>query len=134
MTCTLRIHTLFSRVLINPGSTHSFILVSFADLLDMHVTKMDFDLIVATPMGDSIVVSKMLKKCPVMIGYQEMSVDLVLLDLQNHDMILGKDWLASYHAFVDCFGKRVTFSIQVQPEFNFEGNHVDKPLYVILAQ
>ena len=43
------------------------------------------------------------------------------------------DWLASYHAFVDCFGKRVTFSILGQPEFSFEGNHVDKPLFVISA-
>ena len=43
------------------------------------------------------------------------------------------DWLASYHAYVDCFEKRVTFSIPNQPEFSFEGNHMDKPLYVISA-
>ena len=35
----------------------------------MHVTTMDFDLIVATSMGDFVVASKMLKNCPVMIGY-----------------------------------------------------------------
>ena len=96
----------------------------------MHITTMDFDLIVATPMGDSIVASKMLKKCPIMIGYQEMSIDLVLLDLQDLDVILGMDWLASYHASVDCFGKHVTFIIPGQLEFSFEGNHVDKQ-YVI---
>ena len=48
-------------------------------------------------------------------------------------MILEMDWLASYHASVDCFGKRVTFSIPGQPDFSFEGKHVDKPLRVILA-
>ena len=32
---TLRIHTLFARVLIDPGSTHSFVSISFASLLDM---------------------------------------------------------------------------------------------------
>ena len=106
VTGTLRIHTLFARVLIDPGSTHSFVSVSFAGLLDMHVTTMDFDLIVATPMGDYVVASKMMKKCPIMIGYQEMLVDLVLLDLQDLDVILGMDWLASYYAYVDCFGKR----------------------------
>ncbi|RVW21979.1 hypothetical protein CK203_110260 [Vitis vinifera] len=63
-----------------------------------------------------------------MIGYREMIVDLVLLDLQDFDVILGMDWLASYHASVDCFGKRVTFSILGQPDFSFEGKHVDKPL------
>ena len=66
-----------------------------------------------------------------MIFYQEMSVDLVLLDLQDFDVILGMDWLASYHAFVDCFRKQVTFSISSQSEFSFKGKHVDKPLLVV---
>ncbi|KAL6351222.1 hypothetical protein AAG906_031808 [Vitis piasezkii] len=71
--------------------------------------------------------------CCVMIGYREMTVDLVLLDLQDFDVILGMDWLASYHAFVDYFGKRVKFSILGQPDFSFEGKHVDKPLRMISA-
>ena len=56
-------------------------LVSFASLLGMPVASMDFALIVATPMGDFFVTSKMLKDCLVMIGHREMPVDLVLLDL-----------------------------------------------------
>ena len=54
---TLRIHTLFVRVLIDPSSTHSLISESFAGLLDMLITTRDFDLIVATPMGDFVVAS-----------------------------------------------------------------------------
>ena len=111
VTGTLKIHTLFARVLIDHGSMHSFVSISFAGLLDMHVTTLDFDLIIATPMGDFVVVSKMLKSCHVMIGYQEMSIDLALIDLQDLDVILGMDWLASYHASVDYFGKLVTISI-----------------------
>ena len=61
------------------------------------------------------------------------SVDLVLLDLQDFDVILGMDWLASYHASIDCFGKRVIFSIPGQLEFNFVGKHADKPLHMISA-
>ena len=45
VTSTLRIHTLFARVLIDPGSTHSFVSVSFAGLLGLPVASMDFDLI-----------------------------------------------------------------------------------------
>eukprot|EP00261_Vitis_vinifera_P040692 XP_019081935.1 PREDICTED: uncharacterized protein LOC109124301 [Vitis vinifera] len=130
---TLRIHTLFARVLIDPGSTHSFVLVSFAGLLGLPVASMDFDLIVATPVGDSVVANRMLRNCIVMIGYREMPVDLVLLDLQDFDVILGMDWLASYHASVDCFEKRATFSIPGQPKFSFEGKHVDRPLRMISA-
>ena len=78
-------------------------------------------------------VNKILRDCCVMIGYREMIVDLVLFDLEDFDVILGMDWLASYHAFVDCFGKRVTFSIYGQANFCFEGKHVDKPLHMISA-
>ena len=56
-------------------------------------------------------VNKILRDCYVMIGYRKMTVDLVLLDLQAFDVILGMDWLASYHASIDCFRKRVTFNI-----------------------
>ena len=66
---TLRIHALFAKVLIDLGSTHSFVLISFAGLLGMHIFAMDFDLIVATPMGDSVVTNRMLKNCHVVIGY-----------------------------------------------------------------
>ncbi|RVW41778.1 Cathepsin D [Vitis vinifera] len=67
--------------------------VSFVSLLGMLVPSMDFDLIVATPMGVSVVTNKVLRDCLVMI--------------------------ASYHASIDCFGKMVIFSIPGQPEFGF---------------
>ena len=133
MTGTLQIHTLFARTLIDPGSTHSFVSVYFAGLLGMPIDNMDFDLFVATPLGDSVVLNKIIRDCCVMIGYKEMTVDLVLLDLQDFDVILGMDWLASYHASVDDFGKIVTFKILGQPNFSFEGKHVNKPLHVISA-
>ena len=97
----------------------------------MSIDNMDFNLFVATPLGESVVVSKILRDFCVMIGYREITIDLVLLGLQDFDVILGIDWLASYHASVDSFGKRVTFSIPGQPEFSFEGKHMDKPLRMI---
>ena len=81
VTGTLRIHTLFARALIDPSSTYSFVFVCFAGLLGMPIDNMDFDLIIATPLGDFFMVSKILRYCCVMIGYREMTFDLVLLDL-----------------------------------------------------
>ena len=97
----------------------------------MSIDSMNFDLFVAISLGDSVVVNKILRDCCVMIGYREMAIDLVFLDLQDFDVILGMDRLTSYHASIDCFGKRVTFSIPSQPNFSFEGKHVDKPLRMI---
>ena len=81
VTGTLRIHTLFARALIDPGSTYSFVSASFAGLLGMSIDNMDFDLFVATPLGDFVVVNKILRDCCVTIGYREMTIDLVLLNL-----------------------------------------------------
>ena len=52
--------------------------------------------------------------CPdvtVSIDDQEMMIDLLVLDMRDFDVILGMDWLASYHATVDCFSKEVIFQI-----------------------
>ena len=53
---------------------------------------MDFNLIIVTPIGDSVMTSRMFKNCPVVSCYREMLVDLVFLDLQDFDEILGMDW------------------------------------------
>ena len=60
----------------------------------MPIDNMDFDLFVATPLGDFVVVNKIIRDCCAMIGYKEMTIDLVLLELQDFDVILGMDWLA----------------------------------------
>ena len=78
---TTQIYTLFASALIDLGSTHYFVKISFVRLLGMYVASVDFDLIVATPMGDSFVTSRLLVDCVVMIGYKEIPDDLVLLDL-----------------------------------------------------
>ena len=54
---TLRIHTLFARALIDPGSTYSFVFISFAGLFGMPIDNMNFDLFVATPLGDFVMVN-----------------------------------------------------------------------------
>ena len=85
----------------------------------MFVVSMGFDLIIATPIGNSIMASRWLRYCLMMIGYRKMPIELVLLDLQDFDVILGMDWLAFYHASNDFFGKNMTFSIPSKPEFSF---------------
>ena len=78
---TTQIYTLFASVLIDLGLKHYFVSISFVGLLGMPVASMDFDLIIATPMGDSFMTSRLLGDCVVMISYREMPIDLVLLDL-----------------------------------------------------
>ena len=57
----------------------------------MLIDNMDFDLFVATPLGEYVVVYQILRDCYVMIGYKEMTINLLLLGLQDFDVILGMD-------------------------------------------
>jgi len=41
-------------------------------------------------------------------GY-ETKIDLIPLELQDFDIILGIDWLSKYKALIDCYEKTVTF-------------------------
>ncbi|KAL5800752.1 hypothetical protein ACOSQ3_032384 [Xanthoceras sorbifolium] len=40
---------------------------------------------------------------------REFLADLVVLDIQDFDVILGMDWLLRHHAIVDCIRKEVSF-------------------------
>ena len=55
------------------------------------------------------------------IGENELLVDLMPLSIHDFDLILGMDWLAAYHASIDCFKKEVVFKMPNEVEFNFQG-------------
>ena len=72
-----------------------------------------------------------LTSCPdvtVSVGDQEMMTDLLVLDMRDFDVILEMDWLASYHATVECFSKEVIFRIPGQPPFCLSGDVISPPI------
>ena len=85
---------------------------------------MDYDLSVATLIGDSLVCNSMLKSCVIQIEDRKMLADLILMDMYDYDVILGMDWLVAYHASVDCFRKEVVFRPLGEPEFRFKGSRM----------
>ncbi|XP_035542104.1 uncharacterized protein LOC118344812 [Juglans regia] len=66
-------------------------------------------LVVATPTRNSVVCSEMLPGCPLSIEGRLMPADLIVFHMVGFDVILGMDWLASYHASIDCAKKEVVF-------------------------
>ena len=64
------------------------------------------ELLVSTPIGDTLMTNLVLKYRVLCIEGRELLVDLVLLVMHDFDITLGMDWLASYHASVRCFEKK----------------------------
>ncbi|XP_070029922.1 uncharacterized protein [Nicotiana sylvestris] len=73
------------------------------------------------PVGDSIVVDRVYRSCMVVIGSFETSVDLLLLDMVDFDIILGMDWLSPYYAILDCHAKTVTLALPGLPHLEWRG-------------
>lgn len=68
-----------------------------------------------------MIVEFVYKTCVIKIGKIKLLADLILLDLQNFDVILGMHWLATYYAKVDFYIKEVTINILNQSEFVLKG-------------
>ncbi|KAK9214238.1 hypothetical protein WN944_006226 [Citrus x changshan-huyou] len=64
---------------------------------------------VATPVGNSLSAESVFQDCAVKLGNKDMVPDLILLDINDFNAILGMEWLANYCTTVDCFWKEVTF-------------------------
>ncbi|XP_027169681.1 uncharacterized protein LOC113769431 [Coffea eugenioides] len=101
-----------TKVLIDPGTTHLFVNPTFMSGIDVKPDRLPFDLEVRTPMGNkSIITSLAYKNCEFWIGERRMLVDLVSLDIKGYDVIIGMDFLAHYHAKLDCRAKVLEFWI-----------------------
>ena len=89
-------------VLYDPGFTHSYLFASFALRLNKDLVLLNQSFYVATPVGESLLVKYVHKSCEIIVANREMITDLIILDLLEFDVILGMDWLATYHAIIDC--------------------------------
>ena len=113
----LALFSAHAKVLFYPSSTHSFVSYAFAKNHDKSPELLDFELSISTPVSDTLLINLVLKSCIICIEGRELLVDLVLLDMHDFDVILGMDWLASYHVSVHCFKKGWCLGLQVNQNF-----------------
>ena len=71
------------RVLLDPGTTHSFVSPVFASKSCWQASRMAIPLSVATPLSDFLDSDVFLPNCPVLIKGRELLADLVLLDVMD---------------------------------------------------
>lgn len=53
--------------------------------------------------------------------------------MTDFDVIRSMDWLARYHANLDCYSKVVTFQIPGESEFQFIGTQNFSPPIIVTA-
>ena len=133
VTGTLSIFGDDARVLIDPGATHSFISHEYVARVGTTPVPLGCGLEIATPTGESLWLSQMLKGSLFSIGGQDMKANLILIDLKGLDVILGIDWLAANYTSMDCFRKEVIFRRPGLPVVVFCGKRGRAPSGLISA-
>ena len=99
---TILVCEIKARILFDPGSTHSFPSPKFSKLIDVPVKDLDYILTVATLVGKQVVCRTFYPSCAIKIGEVVLPANLILLEMYDFDVILRMDWLAGYHATMDC--------------------------------
>ncbi|KAL0291142.1 UNVERIFIED_CONTAM: Transposon Tf2-12 polyprotein [Sesamum calycinum] len=130
---TILLFDIEAYVLIDPGSTHSYISSELASKILGKNSPLGYNLMVYLPVGGGVVVNSVRKGSIVRIGDVNLPVDLVVMDLKEFDVILGMDWLAQHRAVVDCYKKEVMIESSGKPKVVFVGDRQVVPVCVISA-
>ncbi|XP_074360454.1 uncharacterized protein LOC141700645 [Apium graveolens] len=109
-------------VLFDIGLTHSIVSLSFIHHLGIAPSLLYPHMFIATPMGNSIIISDIYPKCPLVVGDRNCKINLLSMEMHDFDIILGMDWLSEHHAIIDYQGKRVIFGDADKPEFVYQGS------------
>jgi hypothetical protein len=100
MSGTFSIHHQPVVALFDSGATHSFISNNCGTRkgLDLGPTKGSY--MISTP-GGKITSDRMVKKVPIQFGSKEIRTDLILLNLEGIDVILGTNWMTEHGVLLD---------------------------------
>ena len=120
-------------ILIDPGSTHSFMSFAFALYANQKSELLGSCLVVSIPVGESLLANNIYRDCGIKVKENELKANLIPLDIHDFDVILGMDFLTTNRASVDCFRKKVVFRQPGQPEIIFNAHHRILPSCVISA-
>ncbi|XP_042387537.1 uncharacterized protein LOC121979609 [Zingiber officinale] len=122
---TILVYTVTADLLIDTGSSHSFISRVFLGKIGRLPSRRTHRLTVSLPSGEVLSISLEVKGCPLDFKGQTIMVDLQVLEMVEFDIILGMDWLAMNHATVDCRARVVTFRPPSLPSWTFIGTRGD---------
>lgn len=131
VTGTFQVSSFDTYILFDPGSIHSYASPFFTSRFGEPPVLLNHLFWVSTPTKGALLVQLMFKSCVISMNRMDMLADLMLLEMVDFDAILVMNWLASYHATVDCDAKVVKFEAPNGPSFIFRGDSCLTPATLI---
>ncbi|KAK9065033.1 hypothetical protein SSX86_016416 [Deinandra increscens subsp. villosa] len=120
-------------VLFDTGSTHSIISLSFAQRVGLSSSLLHPPMSITTPMGNSITITNVFYGCPISIGGEVFTAELLPMTMHDFDIILGMDWLSTHQATINCQARQVTIGDVEKPKCVYQGSSPSGLVKVISA-
>ena len=98
-------------VLFDTGASHSYISRGFVDKYKLSTQALRSPMLVTSP-GAEYMASLWCDRLPLRIGNYVFSSDLIVLESQGLDVILGMDWLSKYEGNIECASKSILLTTQ----------------------
>jgi hypothetical protein len=102
MTGTFSINHQPMIILFDSGATHSFISSKYVIKVGLDLYPTPGTYMIATPSG-KISSNQIYRKVPIQLGSILIKTDLLLLDLEGIDVLLGMDWMTTHRVSLDIF-------------------------------
>ena len=104
------------------SASHSFIVASCGRGLGSDFKALEKPLSVRSPLGTRVSVDLICQGCELEISGILLTLDLMIMDRLEFDVILGMDLLTAHRVFIDCERRRVTAYTQDDIRVNFQGD------------
>jgi len=130
---TLLIHATLVHTLVDPGATHSFIAITSARSFGLEPLVMNYRVKVQSPIGKTMETNLMIHGCDVEVEGEKFEIDLILMEIQDYEVILGMDFLSRYCATMDCLQKIVRLGCPGGKTVEFRGQLVKNRLKIVSA-
>ena len=88
-------------VLFDTGALHSYISRGFLDKYNLPTVALKSPILVSSP-GAEYMASRGCYQLPLTIGRHVFPTDLIVLESQGLDVIMGMDWLSKFEGNIDC--------------------------------
>ncbi|GJZ21342.1 putative reverse transcriptase domain-containing protein [Tanacetum coccineum] len=107
VTGTFLLNDRYASILFDTGADRSFVSTTFSSLIDITPTTLDHYYDVELADGKIIGINTIIRGCTLNLLNHPFNINLMPVELGSFDVIVGMDWLAKYHAVIDCAEKIV---------------------------
>ncbi|GJU79884.1 putative reverse transcriptase domain-containing protein [Tanacetum coccineum] len=112
VTGTFLLNNRYATALFDSGADKSFVSTSFSTLIDIEPVELDTCYEVELADGKVVSTNNVLIGCTINLLNRSFPIDLMVIELESFDIIIGMDWLSRYDATILCREKKVRIPLE----------------------